>query len=103
MQTKTMRARILFSVILSLLIVLIPVAVTAHPHNWIDMRVELRFDKSGLATGLYQRWLFDDYYSISVTEGMDDDGDGKPDKAKLEQLRKKVFGNLKAYNFFTNV
>jgi ABC-type uncharacterized transport system substrate-binding protein len=102
-QNSRMHTRVIYIVGLALLVVLMPILVSAHPHNWIDLRVEVRFDQSGLATGLYQRWLFDDYYSIAVTEGMDENGDGKPDQPRLAELRNKVFGNLKAYNFFTNV
>jgi ABC-type uncharacterized transport system substrate-binding protein len=80
-----------------------PFAIHAHPHNWIDLRVEVRFDSDGRATGLYQQWLFDDYYSVFITEGMDDDGDGKPDQSRLDELRQTVFGNLVEHGFFTHV
>jgi ABC-type uncharacterized transport system substrate-binding protein len=82
---------------------LLPFTAMGHPHNWIDLRIEARFDSDGRVTGLYQQWLFDDYYSIFITEGMDGDGDGKPDQPQLEELRKTIFGNLADVNFFTHV
>lgn len=97
-----MQIRTYLSAALALLGLCSTFTVTAHPHNWIDLRIEVRFDKDGQATGLYQRWLFDDYYSIAVTEGMDGDGDGAPDQTRLDELRRKVFTNLKTYNFFTH-
>jgi ABC-type uncharacterized transport system substrate-binding protein len=75
----------------------------AHPHNWIDLSIEVRFDKDGLATGLYQKWLFDDIYSVTITEGMDGDDDGKPDAVRLDELLKTVLSNLKKHKFFTHV
>jgi ABC-type uncharacterized transport system substrate-binding protein len=94
-----------FLKIISLVVALfsLPIVALAHPHNWIDMRIEMRFDSSGKATGLYQSWLFDDYYSISAVEHMDEDGDGKPDASPMADLRKTIFKNLKEYNFFTHV
>ena len=77
--------------------------VVAHPHNWVDVWVEARFDSEGRITGLHQRWLFDDYYSVFITDGMDGDGDGSPDQQPLEELRKTIFGNLVEYSFFTFV
>lgn len=88
---------------LVLLGALLPFAVMGHPHNWIDLRIEARFDNDGRVTGLYQKWLFDDYYSVFITEGMDGDGDGKPDQSQLEGLRKTIFGNLDDFNFFTHI
>jgi ABC-type uncharacterized transport system substrate-binding protein len=66
------------------------------------MQVEVRFNSEGFATGLYQQWLFDDYYSVFITEDMDEDGDGKPDHHRLEALRETILGNLKSHDFFTN-
>jgi ABC-type uncharacterized transport system substrate-binding protein len=81
----------------------LPFSVTGHPHNWIDLRIEARFDSDGRVTGLYQQWLFDDYYSVFITEDMDGDGDGKPDRSRLEALRETIFGNLADPNFFTQI
>jgi ABC-type uncharacterized transport system substrate-binding protein len=80
-----------------------PVTAIAHPHNWIDLRVEVRFDKDGRAVGLFQKWLFDDIYSVTITEGMDGDGDGAPDRSRLDELYKSVVSNLREYSYFTKV
>jgi ABC-type uncharacterized transport system substrate-binding protein len=75
----------------------------AHPHNWIDLKIVVRFDKDGRAIGLFQKWLFDDIYSVTVTEGMDGDGDGMPDPPRLDELFKLMSKNLKGHNFFTHI
>jgi ABC-type uncharacterized transport system substrate-binding protein len=96
-----MKSRTFLIVLLLLSGVLSPISVMAHPHNWIDLWVEARFDPEGRITGLHQRWLFDDYYSVFITDGMDEDGDGAPDQHRLDELRKTIFGNLVEHSFFT--
>ena len=98
-----MRFRPLLIVFLLLLGFSIPFNAVAHPHNWVDLRVEVRFDKDGRALGLFHKWLFDDIYSVTITEGMDGDGDGMPDRPRLDELQKSVVNNLKKYTYFTKV
>ena len=74
----------------------------AHPHNWIDVSVEVVFEQ-GKAVGLRQTWLFDDYYTAYATEGMDEDGDGQPDARKLRALLETNMHNLAEYRYFTQV
>jgi ABC-type uncharacterized transport system substrate-binding protein len=100
-QTISMKTRALLITFLTG--IFLPLSIGAHPHNWIDLHIEVRFNNDGLVTGLYQQWLFDDYYSVFITEGMDSDGDGKPDRSQLQALRKTIFRNLKNYNFFTHI
>ncbi|MEH6405496.1 MAG: DUF1007 family protein [Sneathiella sp.] len=72
----------------------------AHPHAWADVVVEILFDGAGSVTGLRQTWLFDDFYSAYAAEGMDDDGDGKPDQNKLDEILRVNMENLKEYDYF---
>ena len=91
------------SLIALVLGLVLPLGVMAHPHNWIDIQLEVSFDAEGYATGLYQRWLFDDYYSVYVTEGMDGDSDGVPDRARLDELLATMLTNIKKSHYFTQV
>jgi ABC-type uncharacterized transport system substrate-binding protein len=75
----------------------------AHPHAWVDLSVEVVFDKTGAITGLRELWLFDDFYSVYATEGMDQDGDGQPDKAEMAKLVREIIESLAEYNYFTKV
>ncbi len=75
----------------------------AHPHVWIDLRVELLFDANGHLTGLRQTWLADELYSAFATEGFDGDGDGTPDSTALNALLAENLRNLKEYGYFTVV
>lgn len=74
----------------------------AHPHAWIDVRVDVLFE-SGRIVGLRQTWLFDEYYTAFATEGFDRDRDGKPDRDQLDALLAENLRNLADYDTFTSV
>ncbi len=73
----------------------------AHPHAWADVVIEVLFDGAGRVMGLRQTWLFDDFYSAYAVEGMDGNGDGKPDQEKLDAILRVNMENLKEYEYFT--
>ncbi|MFC3231005.1 DUF1007 family protein [Marinibaculum pumilum] len=75
----------------------------AHPHGWIDLQVTIGFDDQGRIATLRETWLFDDAYSAFATGGMDNDGDGRPDQALLEELLQENISNLAEYDYFTKV
>lgn len=84
------------------LLILAPLQpASAHPHAWADVQVEVLFDKAGSIMGLRQTWLFGDFYSAYAVEGMDSDGDGKPDQKNLDGILKENMKNLKEYSYFT--
>ena len=76
-------------------------SANAHPHTWIDLWVEVVFDQAGAITGLREVWLFDDFYSVYATEGMDADGDGQPDKDVMAKLVRENIESLSEYEYFT--
>jgi len=73
----------------------------AHPHAWIDLWVEVVFDSTGAITGLRETWLFDDFYSVYATGGMDLDKDGQPDKGPMAKLVRENIESLSEYDYFT--
>jgi ABC-type uncharacterized transport system substrate-binding protein len=73
----------------------------AHPHAWIDLWIEVVFDSTGAITGLRETWLFDDFYSVYATEGMDLDKDGQPDKEPMAKLVRENIESLSEYDYFT--
>ena len=73
----------------------------AHPHVWTDITIKILFNEAGKVTGLHQTWLFDDYYTAYAVEGMDLDGDGKPDPEKLNEIMQVNMEHLKEYGYFT--
>jgi ABC-type uncharacterized transport system substrate-binding protein len=62
--------------------------VLAHPHVWIDTRIEVILNEANEATGVRIGWTYDDLYSLYVVGdmGLDPDWDGKltpEEEAKL--------------------
>jgi ABC-type uncharacterized transport system substrate-binding protein len=53
--------------------------VLAHPHVFIDARIEIILDTQNRATGVRISWTYDDLYSLFVVGdmGLDPDWDGK--------------------------
>jgi ABC-type uncharacterized transport system substrate-binding protein len=51
----------------------------AHPHLWIDARIEVIVNERNEATGVRIGWTYDDLYSLYVVGdmGLDPDWDGK--------------------------
>jgi ABC-type uncharacterized transport system substrate-binding protein len=51
----------------------------AHPHVWIDTRIEVVINDRNEATGLWISWTYDDLFSLYVVGdmGLDQDWDGK--------------------------
>jgi len=73
----------------------------AHPHSWIDLETSLIFNDQGQVIGLWQGWLFDDFYSAFTLEGMAPDKNGKYDQKALNSLAETNLKNLSEYSYFT--
>jgi ABC-type uncharacterized transport system substrate-binding protein len=63
-------------------------AALAHPHVWIDTKIEVILNAANEATGVRISWTYDDLYSLYVVGdmGLDPDWDGKltpEEEAKL--------------------
>jgi len=56
-----------------------PSPALAHPHAWIDAKVEVILDGANQATGVRISWVYDTLYSLYVVSDMalDPDWDGK--------------------------
>lgn len=67
----------------------------AHPHAWIDVSVEVRFDPAGRVTALRQTWLFDEFYTADTVQ--------KGERDKMDRLVTRILGNLREYGYFTVV
>ncbi|RYG93031.1 DUF1007 family protein [Loktanella sp. IMCC34160] len=60
----------------------------AHPHVFIDTSVTVVFDDAGRVAGVRLVWLYDDFFSLLLTEdmGLDPDGDMVLTEAELQEL-----------------
>ena len=70
-------------------------SATAHPHAWIDISVEVRFDPAGKVTALRQTWVFDEFYTADTVQ--------KGERDKMERVVTRILGNLREYGYFTVV
>jgi ABC-type uncharacterized transport system substrate-binding protein len=68
------RFRILIAMLMT-----VPGPALAHPHAWIDGKVEVILNDANQATGVRIFWVYDSLYSLYVVSdrGMDVDWDGK--------------------------
>ena len=73
----------------------------AHPHVFVDARVEVVFDKEGQISALRHVWRFDDAFSAFASQGLDADGDGNLSIDELKPLAKVNVESLKDYDYFT--
>lgn len=54
---------------LTIILIITPFAwLAAHPHGWIDFRVNVLVDADGRLTALEQRWQMDPFYSLALLE-----------------------------------
>lgn len=67
---------------------LAPVAALAHPHEFIDTTLTLRFDAGGDLAAVRFVWAWDDFTSMLILadQGMDGDGDGVLSDAETAAL-----------------
>lgn len=82
---------------------LLPLAATAHPHGWIDLRMRLVLDDEGRLEALQQSWRLDPFYSLVVLEELErEQGDGGLEAA-LDQLGSEMRDNLSPQDYFTEL
>ena len=85
------------------LLCLAAVPAGAHPHAWIDVAVQVLFDRNQRISGLREIWLFDEYYTAFAMEEFAARGKAGPTQADVNTFVQKVIANLKEYSYFTEV
>ena len=73
----------------------------AHPHVFVDVKVDLVFS-DGKVTGIQHYWTFDDLYSAFVTQGVGRNPDA-PTEAELLPIAKSNVEALAEFEYFTFV
>jgi ABC-type nickel/cobalt efflux system permease component RcnA/ABC-type uncharacterized transport system substrate-binding protein len=68
--------------------------VHAHPHVFVDARLEIVFTGEGKVREVRHVWTFDEMFAIWQTQGLDKDGDGEKSTAELQKM-------LAGYRYFT--
>lgn len=75
---------------------------TAHPHIWIDRRIEVQFDENGLA-GFHMHWVFDEMTSSGFIVDYDTDRNNALSKEEIRVMKKEAFEYLKNYGYMTHI
>ena len=94
-----MNARI-FALTTAVLLGFAPPAL-AHPHVWVTAEAELVYGPDGKITAVRHRWSFDEAYSAYVTQGLDNNNDGKLTPDELQDLAKTNTESLGEFGYFT--
>ncbi len=66
----------------------LPLPSHAHPHMWVEGKVQLMFNAQGAVTGVTQTWTFDEMFSSYAKQGMPTGSDNKPPQAELDKIGK---------------
>ncbi|MBZ9558459.1 DUF1007 family protein [Halomonas coralii] len=81
----------------------IPQTAGAHPHGWVDIRVEGIFDAQGDLTALRQRWRMDPLYSQVLMEEISSAPGDTPLAQRLDALAIEIRDNLATQQNLTRI
>jgi ABC-type uncharacterized transport system substrate-binding protein len=91
-----------FLLVLVCLVQLMPCSASAHPHVYVEARVDVVFDDNGLA-GFKVTWVFDEMFSNMIAYDFDTNGNHGFDPGEVEGVRKGAFSNLREFGYFTRI
>ena len=88
--------------ILSLILLAVGTTVAAHPHIWIDNRIEVRLNGDRIEA-IRAHWTFDAFFSQSVLIDVGQVRGGRLSPDQVERIRRNAFENLRNYGYFTYI
>jgi ABC-type uncharacterized transport system substrate-binding protein len=72
----------------------------AHPHVFVNQRLNIVFDDKGLA-GIGVHWEFDEMFAGMIAEYNDLNGNGRFEPQEVESVKENAFDYIKEHNYFT--
>lgn len=84
-------------------LLLAPVTASAHPHIFVEARLEVLAGADGNVQELRNVWRFDEVFSSSVLMDFDKNTDLKLDPDELKEVGKTVRDSLADYDYYTNL
>ncbi len=75
----------------------------AHPHVFVDSRMEIVGDAKGMLTSVRNIWRFDELFSSSVVVDFDKNGNGKLDDDEVQAVAATVKQSIAEWEFYTFV
>lgn len=85
------------------LVMLAPAAAMAHPHIFVEARLEIVAADDGSIQELRNVWRFDEVFSSSVVMDFDKNTDLKLEPAELEEVGTTVRDSLVDYDYYMNL
>ncbi len=82
---------------------LLPAAAFAHPHVFVEARLEVVAGDDGNVSELRNVWRFDEVFSSSVVMDFDKNTDLKLDPNELAEVGKTVRDSLADYDYYMNL
>ena len=79
----------------------LPVPAFAHPHVFVDARMEVEGDGKGHLTGLKNIWAMDELFSASVIPDFDANANGRLDPDELAAVGEQVRKSIAEWGFYT--
>jgi ABC-type uncharacterized transport system substrate-binding protein len=89
--------------ILILLLILSPIALSAHPHVWIDASVKVHFNDKNQITAITEVWEFDNMFSLAIIKDNDENNDKKFNEKEVISVKNSYFINLRNFGFYTHI
>jgi len=75
----------------------------AHPHVFVDARLEVVADQDGNVAALQNVWRFDEFFSSSVILDYDTNMDNRLTGDELTEIGETVRQSLAEYNYYTQI
>ncbi|ARM90028.1 hypothetical protein RHEC894_CH03774 [Rhizobium sp. CIAT894] len=91
------------TILMAALLSLAPAAAFAHPHIFVEARLEVVADKDGNVEELRNVWRFDEVFSSSVVMDFDKNTDLKLEPNELAEVGKTVKQSLAEYDYYMNL
>lgn len=87
----------------ALLVLASPVAALAHPHIFVEARLEVVAGDDGTVKELRNVWRFDEVFSSTVLLDFDKNANLKLDPDELKAVGKTVRQSLADFDYYTNI
>ncbi len=91
------------AIMTALVALVVPHAASAHPHIFVDSRLEVIGGAEGNVQELRNVWRFDEVFSSSVLLDFDKNSDLKLDEEELAELGETMRTSLGDYHYFTTL
>jgi len=91
------------TLLMAALLSLAPAAAFAHPHIFVEARLEVVAGKDGSVEELRNVWRFDEVFSSSVVMDFDKNTDLKLEPNELAEVGKTVKQSLADYDYYMNL